>query len=72
MGGIHADNGQMKAPLKERLATAADHSTLRLTHYGRKSGKAYVVTIWFVVDGGTVYLATMNRQRQWVRNIRRR
>jgi hypothetical protein len=26
------------------------------------------VTIWFVVDGDTVYLATANASRQWVRN----
>lgn len=59
----------MKHALSERLAAVADRSTLRLTHHGRSSGKAYVVTIWFVVDGDTVYLATMNRGRQWVRNI---
>ena len=59
----------MKASTLTRLAPLADHSTLLLTHYGRKSGKAYVVTIWFVVDDGVVYLATMNRDRQWVRNI---
>jgi len=27
------------------------------------------VTIWFLVDGSTVYLATMNMQRQWTRNV---
>lgn len=59
----------MKASLANRLAAVADRSTLRLTHYGRKSNKAYVVTIWFAVDGDTVYLATMNRRRQWVRNV---
>lgn len=62
----------MVVSLAERLATVADRSTLRLTHYGRTSGKAYVVTIWFVVDDQTVYLATMNRQRQWVRNVEKK
>ena len=28
------------------------------------------VTIWFVVDGEAVFLATMNMQRQWTRNGR--
>jgi deazaflavin-dependent oxidoreductase (nitroreductase family) len=59
----------MPMPTTDRLARLADHSTLRLTHRGRKTGKAYQVTIWFVVDGAAVYLATMNRQRQWVRNV---
>jgi len=42
---------------------------LRLTHYGRKSGKAYEVTIWFVVEGEHVYLGTANVNRQWVQNV---
>ncbi|HUK89978.1 MAG TPA: hypothetical protein VLZ81_06225 [Blastocatellia bacterium] len=45
----------------------AGRQTLKLTHYGRKSGKAYEVTIWFVAAGDTVYLATMNVNRQCVR-----
>ena len=59
----------MAQTLSERLVGVADRGTLRLTHHGRKSGKPYVVTIWFVVDDDAVYLATMNRQRQWVRNV---
>ena len=55
--------------LAERLARVRDRSTLRLTHYGRRSGKPYQVTIWFMVDGATVYLGTMNRDRQWTRNV---
>jgi hypothetical protein len=27
------------------------------------------VTIWFLVDGEIVYLATANASRQWVRNV---
>lgn len=53
----------------ERLARVRDASTLRLTHYGRRSGKPYEVTIWFTVDGDVVYLNTMNRDRQWTRNV---
>jgi deazaflavin-dependent oxidoreductase (nitroreductase family) len=53
----------------ERLANVANRSTLRLTHYGRRSGKPYDVTIWFLVEGACVYLVTANRKRQWVRNL---
>jgi len=35
----------------ERLDRLARQQTVRLTHYGRKPGKACEVTIWFVVDG---------------------
>ena len=56
--------------LAGRLSTIADRSTCRLTHHGRKSGKAHEVTIWFMVEGDAVYLATANATRQWVRNVR--
>jgi len=57
------------ATLADRLANVANRSTLRLTHYGRRSGKPYEVTIWFLVERDTVYLVTANRQRQWPRNV---
>jgi deazaflavin-dependent oxidoreductase (nitroreductase family) len=57
--------------LAARLARIASRSTCRLTHHGRKSGKSYEVTIWFMVDGETVYLASANAGRQWVRNVER-
>jgi deazaflavin-dependent oxidoreductase (nitroreductase family) len=56
--------------LADRLATISSRSTCRLTHRGRRSGKPYQVTIWFTVDGDTVYLATANASRQWVRNVK--
>ncbi len=34
----------------ERLRKAGDRQTLQLTHYGRKSGRPYEVTIWYLVD----------------------
>jgi hypothetical protein len=40
----------------ERLNKVAAKQTVKLTHYGRKSGKPHEVTIWFVVDGDQVYL----------------
>ncbi len=55
--------------LRDRLARVADRPTLRLTHYGRRSGTPYEVTIWFMAEGEVVYLVTANRERQWVRNI---
>ena len=55
----------------ERLDRVAGRQTLRLTHYGRKSGKPYEVTIWFAVDDDTVYLPTASITRQWVRNVRK-
>jgi deazaflavin-dependent oxidoreductase (nitroreductase family) len=55
--------------LRDRLARLADRSTLRLTHNGRRSGKPYEVTVWFMVEGEVVYLVTANRERQWVRNV---
>ncbi len=52
-----------------RLKGVAGRQTLSLTHYGRKSGKPYQVTIWFVVDGDKIYIGTANVGRQWVRNV---
>lgn len=60
------------ATIAERLARVADRSTGTLVHYGRKSGKPYEVTIWFMVDGEIMYLGTANQTRQWVRNLRAR
>jgi hypothetical protein len=40
-----------------RLKAVAGRQTLTLTHYGRKSGKPYDVTIWFAVEGDKVYTA---------------
>jgi len=59
----------MSVALADRLARVAGHSTLCLTHYGRRSGKPYDVTIWFMVEGEAVYLVTANRERQWPRNV---
>jgi deazaflavin-dependent oxidoreductase (nitroreductase family) len=55
----------------ERLDRVAGKQTVRLTHYGHKSGKLYEVTIWFVVDGERIYLGTANVGRQWVSNVQK-
>jgi deazaflavin-dependent oxidoreductase (nitroreductase family) len=54
-----------------RLKAVAGRQTLTLTHYGRKSGKPYDVTIWFAVEGAKVYIGTANVSRQWVRNVQK-
>jgi deazaflavin-dependent oxidoreductase (nitroreductase family) len=61
----------MANALADRLKKVAGRKTLRLTHYGRKSGKPYEVTIWFVVDGERVFLGTANKNRQWVKNVQK-
>jgi deazaflavin-dependent oxidoreductase (nitroreductase family) len=61
----------MGSTIAERLKRVAGKQTLRLTHYGRKSGKPYEVTIWFIADGDKVYLSTGNVNRQWVRNVKK-
>jgi deazaflavin-dependent oxidoreductase (nitroreductase family) len=55
----------------ERLNRLATRQTVRLTHYGRDSGKPYEVTIWFVADDDRVHLGTANVNRQWVRNVQK-
>jgi deazaflavin-dependent oxidoreductase (nitroreductase family) len=57
-------------PLPQRLARLDRTKTVVITHYGRKSGKAYQVRIWFLVDGDDVFLCTMNMERQWTQNVR--
>jgi deazaflavin-dependent oxidoreductase (nitroreductase family) len=53
----------------ETLKRVARKHTLKLTHYGRKTGNPYEVTIWFIADSDTIYLATGNVNRQWVKNV---
>jgi deazaflavin-dependent oxidoreductase (nitroreductase family) len=53
----------------ERLARVATHRTCQLTHRGRKSGRPFEVTIWFLVNADAVYLTTMNMTRQWTQNV---
>ena len=69
LGGSDAGRADSSVSLSDRLLRVADRPTLRLTHRGRKTGRAHSVTIWFVVEGETVYLTTMDRSRQWVRNV---
>ena len=59
----------MADDLATQLKQVAGNQTLQLVHQGRKSGKSYEVTIWFMVEGETIYLATANSSRQWARNV---
>src|SRR5882757_7508557 len=56
----------------ERLARIGNRQTLCLTHYGRKSGRAYDVTIWYLLDNDKLYLVSANANRNWVRNVKAR
>ena len=58
----------MESEIASRLARVASYQTLRLTHRGRKSGKRYDVTIWFVVDRDVIYL-NGNIDTQWPSNL---
>ena len=58
-----------KESLKQRLAPLQDGSTLQLTTIGRKTGKRHTVTVWFLIDGDTVYLVTLKLKRDWPRNV---
>jgi len=62
----------MESKSFERLRRAGDRQTLRLTHYGRKTGRPYEVTIWYLVDADKLYLVTANASRNWVRNVKSR
>ena len=53
----------------ERLARVATKRTCRLTHRGRKSGRPFEVTIWFLVNADAVYLTTMNMRPPWTQNV---
>jgi len=55
--------------LKQRLGSLNRHGTLQLTTIGRKTGKRHTVTVWFLVDGETVYLVTLKLKRDWPRNV---
>ncbi|HYL59319.1 MAG TPA: nitroreductase family deazaflavin-dependent oxidoreductase [Candidatus Acidoferrales bacterium] len=56
--------------MAERLRRVEGAATLVLTHRGRKSGKPYDVTIWFVVDDDAVLLPSANVNTNWPRNVR--
>jgi deazaflavin-dependent oxidoreductase (nitroreductase family) len=54
-----------------RIRRVAGTQTTVLTHYGRKTGQPHQVTIWFAVDGETLYIGTANANRNWVKNVQK-
>lgn len=58
-----------KQPLDSQLTTLNSHGTLQLTTRGRRTSKRHTVTVWFVVDGDTLYLGTLKLKRDWPRNV---
>lgn len=45
-------------------------STVTLRHRGRKSGEIYEVQVWSATLDGTLYVASLDDSRNWVRNLR--
>ena len=41
----------------------------KLTHYGRKSGKAYTVKVWFAAIDGVIWIGSLDDERSWVKNV---
>lgn len=60
-----------RSDLEERLVAARERGTLRITTRGRRTGRPHTVPVWFAVEGAVVYLATLNAERDWVRNAGR-
>jgi len=61
----------MESSALTRLKRVAGRQTVKLTHYGRKTGKSHQVTIWFVLAGDKVYIGTADVNRHWVRNVQK-
>ncbi len=60
----------MASKSSERLRRVGNTQTMRLTHYGRKTGRPYEVVIWYMLDDGRLYLLSANAERSWVRNVK--
>ncbi len=43
--------------------------SVELTHFGRKSGKPFKLSVWFVELDGDVWIGTRDTARNWVRNV---
>ena len=61
----------MEATELAQLRLLAQNQTTVLTHSGRKTGRPYKVTIWFVLDRDRFYIGTANVNHQWVRNVQK-
>ncbi|HVD46617.1 MAG TPA: nitroreductase/quinone reductase family protein [Candidatus Limnocylindria bacterium] len=55
---------------KEVLDAVANEKEVRLTTYGRKTGKESSVTIWIVTDGDKVFIRSgQGLTRHWPKNL---
>lgn len=55
---------------KDVLDAAAKEKEVRLTTYGRTTGKESSVTIWIVTDGDKVYIRSgQGLKRHWPKNL---
>lgn len=44
--------------------------SVELTHFGRKSGKPFKLSVWFVEMDGDLWVGTRDSDRNWVKNLR--
>ena len=44
-------------------------SNVRLTHFGRKTGKRFVISVWFAEIDGFFWVGSQDAARNWVRNV---
>jgi len=44
--------------------------SVELTHFGRKSGKPFKLSVWFVEIDGRLWVGTRDAERNWVKNLR--
>ena len=60
----------MKQFPEDVLDAVAKEKEVRLTTYGRKTGKETSVTIWIVTDGDKVYIRSgQGLKRHWPKNL---
>ena len=52
------------------MMTIPEQGTMKLTHYGRKSGNSFHTTIWFVENAGELWIGSLDENRSWVKNLR--
>jgi deazaflavin-dependent oxidoreductase (nitroreductase family) len=58
---------EMKDDLKKRLARSRE---IHLTVTGRKSGRPISIPVWFVLEGGKLYLLPVSgSDTQWYKNV---
>jgi hypothetical protein len=54
--------------MTDRLRAVSHQKECRVATTGRRTGNPHTVTTWFVVEGDSIYLGTLDAGRDWVRN----